>query len=54
MFEVQYNEEMEREVLRLEALKRASAAGHPQWDNACAGCGCRLAQDDGALCATCR
>lgn len=42
MFEVQYNDEMEAEVQRLEAKSRAAAAGHPEWDNACAGCGCRL------------
>lgn len=42
MFENQYNEEMEAEVRRLEAKQRAIAAGHPEWDNACAGCGCRL------------
>lgn len=42
MFESQYNEEMEAEVKRLEAKRRAIAAGHPEWDNACAGCCCRL------------
>ncbi|GAB7025094.1 hypothetical protein [Geotalea toluenoxydans] len=42
MFENQYNEEMEAEVRRLEGKKRAAEAGHPEWDNACAGCGCRL------------
>lgn len=42
MFEDQYNEEMEKEVRRLEGKRRAEAAGHPEWDNACAGCGCRL------------
>ncbi|WP_243374952.1 hypothetical protein [Geotalea sp. SG265] len=42
MFENQYNEEMEAEVKRLEGKQRARAAGHPEWDNACAGCGCRL------------
>ena len=35
MFESQYNDEMEREVKRLEAKKRATAAGYPEWDNAC-------------------
>lgn len=54
MFEVQYNEEMEREVLRLEALQRASAAGHPEWLNACAGCGCQLNDIDHNRCASCR
>ncbi|CAG0970591.1 hypothetical protein GEOBC_01252 [Geobacteraceae bacterium] len=43
MFEVHYNEEMEAEVQRLEAKNRAAAAGHPEWDNACAVCGCQLA-----------
>ena len=42
MFEVQYNDEMELEILRLEARSRAAAAGHPEWENACAGCGCEL------------
>lgn len=42
MFEAQYNEEMEAEVRRLEGKLRAAAAGHPEWDNACAGCACRL------------
>lgn len=42
MFEVQYNEEMEAEIKCLEAKNRATAAGHPEWDNACAVCGCEL------------
>jgi hypothetical protein len=42
MFEVQYNDEMEAEIKRLEAMKRAIAAGHPEWDNACGICGCEL------------
>jgi hypothetical protein len=42
MFEDQYNDEMEAEVLRLEAKNRAVATGHPEWDNACAKCGCEL------------
>lgn len=46
MFELEYNEEMEREVLRLEALKRATDAGHPEWLNACAVCGCSLTPID--------
>ena len=45
MFEVQYNDEMEAEVRRLEAKQRAVAAGHPEWDNACAACGCELSGD---------
>jgi hypothetical protein len=42
MFESQYNDEMEAEVRRLDAKQRAIAAGHPDWDNACKQCGCRL------------
>jgi hypothetical protein len=42
MFEAQYNDEMETEVKRLEAQQRAVAAGHPEWVNACADCGCEL------------
>lgn len=42
MFEVHYNDEMEAEIQRLEAKNRAAAPGHPEWDNACAGCGCQL------------
>lgn len=38
MFETQYNDEMEQEVLRLEAMQRALAAGHPEWQNACSRC----------------
>jgi hypothetical protein len=54
MFEVQYNEEMEQEVLRLEALQRAAAAGHPEWLNACAVCRCQLADIDKNRCEMCR
>ena len=54
MFEVQYNEEMEQEVLRLEALQRAVAAGHPEWLNACAVCHCQLAGIDITRCEMCR
>lgn len=43
MFENQYNEEMELEVRRLEAKKRATIAGHPEWNNACVVCGNELA-----------
>ncbi len=46
MFESQYNDEMEAEVRRLEAQQRAVVAGHPEWANACAGCGCELARTD--------
>jgi hypothetical protein len=53
MFETQYNEEMEAEVKRLDAKQRAIAAGHPDWDNACKLCQCKLEgiQDD--MCAKC-
>ncbi|GFO63320.1 hypothetical protein M1B72_10700 [Geomonas paludis] len=54
MFEMQYNEEMEAEVRRLEAKKRATEAGHPEWDNACASCGCQLAGTDDKFCESCR
>lgn len=54
MFEVQYNDEMEAEVQRLEAKNRAIAAGHPEWDNACGVCGCRLASSTVAMCDRCQ
>lgn len=53
MFENQYNEEMEAEVRRLEAKKRAADAGHPEWDNACAICGCQLAGTFALHCKAC-
>ena len=53
MFEMQYNEEMEAEVKRLEAKKRATEAGHPEWENACDSCGCRITGINDRLCATC-
>jgi len=53
MFEDQYNDEMETEVRRLEAKQRAAAAGHPEWVNACASCGCRLATVEPATCQHC-
>lgn len=53
MFETQYNEEMEAEVRRLEAKKRASDAGHPEWDNACALCGREIAGTETAKCSAC-
>ena len=53
MFEMQYNEEMEAEVRRLEAKKRAAEAGHPEWDNACSLCGCRLEGTDADRCVGC-
>jgi hypothetical protein len=53
VFECQYNEEMEAEVRRLEAKRRAEDAGHPEWENACAGCGCRLPAGAGERCSVC-
>lgn len=53
MFEDQYNDEMEAEVKRLEAQQRAIAAGHPEWLNACAACGCELARVDIVRCDRC-
>lgn len=53
MFETQYNEEMESEVRRLEAKKRAEDAGHPEWDNACASCGGRISGTSERLCQAC-
>jgi len=53
MFETQYNEEMEAEVRRLDAKQRAISAGHPEWDNACKICSCRLEGTSDAVCVTC-
>jgi hypothetical protein len=53
MFESQYNEEMEAEVNRLEAKQRATQAGHPEWDNACASCQCELNGTDQVRCTIC-
>jgi hypothetical protein len=53
MFESQYNEEMEVEVLRLEAKARAVLAGKPQWLNACASCGSELETVDVSRCSRC-
>jgi hypothetical protein len=53
MFENQYNDEMEAEVRLLEARNRAIAAGHPEWANACAGCGCQLPSTTATNCARC-
>ena len=53
MFETQYNEEMEAEVRRLEAKKRATDAGRPEWDNACASCGCQVAGTEEKFCQGC-
>lgn len=54
MFEVQYNDEMEAEVQRLEAKNRAIAAGHPEWENACRVCGCQLASTTVDACHRCQ
>ncbi|ACD96552.1 hypothetical protein [Trichlorobacter lovleyi] len=53
MFETQYNEEMEAEVRRLDAKQRAISAGHPEWDNACKICYCRLEGTNDAVCVKC-
>jgi len=42
MFEQQYDEQMTAEIRRLEGKQRSAAAGHPEWHNACASCGCEL------------
>ena len=54
MFESQYNDEMEDEVKRMEAQIRAVNAGHPEWANACAVCGCELTGTDTNKCGQCR
>ena len=54
MFEVQYNEEMEAEVKRLEAKQRAAKAGHPEWGNACLTCGCELESTEMTRCDMCQ
>jgi hypothetical protein len=54
MFEVQYNEEMEAEVKRIEAQQRATNAGHPEWVNACIMCGCKITGTDTDRCNLCR
>lgn len=54
MFESQYNDEMEAEVRRLEARMRAVNAGHPEWVNACALCGCELTANDADRCKQCQ
>ncbi|MEI6702999.1 MAG: hypothetical protein WCL71_05610 [Deltaproteobacteria bacterium] len=53
MFESQYNDEMEAEVKRLEAQKRAINAGHPEWLNACADCGSELTGTEATICEKC-
>lgn len=54
MFESQYNDEMEAEVKRLEAKKRAVSAGHSEWLNACEACGCELPDIDSVRCNSCK
>jgi hypothetical protein len=44
---------MEAEVKRLEAQMRANEAGHPEWVNACAACGCELTGTDNSRCKEC-
>ena len=53
MFEDQYNDEMAAEVRRLEAKQRATDAGHPEWVNAYAACGCELSGTDSDRCDQC-
>lgn len=53
MFETHYNEEMAAEVRRVEAAARATAAGHPEWRNACSVCGCELSVVDRSCCEQC-
>ena len=53
MFESQYNDEMEAEVKRLEAKKRAFEAGHSEWNNACAVCACEIADTNSDRCSSC-
>jgi hypothetical protein len=45
VFEQQYDDQMTAEIRRLEAKQRATAVGHPEWSNACLGCGCELTAD---------
>ena len=52
MFEQQYDEQMTAEIRRLEGKQRAAAAGHSDWQNACARCGCELPVD-ADLCEPC-
>jgi hypothetical protein len=54
MFESQYNDEMEAEVRRLEAKKRATQAGHPEWLNACKVCAHELTTIGADMCDRCR
>jgi len=54
VFESQYNDEMAAEVKRLEARMHAVNAGHPEWKNACALCGCELSDLETIRCEKCR
>lgn len=54
MFESQYNDEMAAEVRRLEAKKRATLAGHPEWLNACKICAHELTTLESEWCDNCR
>ena len=54
MFESQYNDEMAAEVKRMEAKKRATLAGHPEWLNACKVCAQELTTLEAEMCADCR
>lgn len=42
MFKQQYDDQMVVEISRLEGKKRAMESGHPEWANACKGCGGQL------------
>lgn len=53
MFEQQYDAQMEAEIKRLEGKQRAVAAGHPEWENACAACGGE-SPPDSDRCGQCR
>ncbi len=54
MSESQHNDEMIVEVPQAEARRRAETAGHPEWENACARCGCRLEGITADTCLGCR
>jgi hypothetical protein len=54
MFETHYNDEMAAEVKKLEAKARATVAGHPDWQNACAFCSCELTIINSNCCELCR
>ncbi len=54
MFESHYNDEMAVEVRRIEARKRATDAGHPEWLNACEVCQCKLENSTMKRCDRCK